>query len=73
MATIKLVNVDEHDLAYAANLAVHFVRQYPDRIGLRNGVAFTKDCVDYSLYVYRTKTQIVVRGRESSPLGEQSE
>ncbi|GAA5627495.1 hypothetical protein Brsp05_02786 [Brucella sp. NBRC 12953] len=73
MATIKLVNVDEHDLAYAANLAVHFVRQYPDRMGLRNGVAFTKDCVDYSLYIYRTKTQIVVRGRESSPLGEQSE
>ena len=63
MLAIKLVNVDEHDLCRAASLAPHFVRQYPDRIGVRNGVVFTTDGFSNPLYVYRTKTQIVVRGR----------
>jgi hypothetical protein len=73
MATIKLVNVDEHNLSRAAHLAVHFVRQYPDRMGIRAGVVFSNTDLSCPLYIYRTKSQIVVRGREDSPLGEHSE
>ncbi|MBB6262526.1 hypothetical protein FHS77_003102 [Paenochrobactrum gallinarii] len=59
---IKLIGVPEHGLSRAASLAVHFVRQYPDNHGSYNGVVFTSDGFKDKLYIYQTKTQIVVRG-----------
>lgn len=66
MTAIKLVDVKEHDLSRAEHMAVAFVRQYPDRIGFRNGVVFSNADLSCPLYIYRTKTQIVVRGEVSS-------
>ena len=63
---IKLVDVREFDMSRAAHLAIHFARQYPDRMGARNGVVFSNTDHSNPLYIYRTKTQIVVRGEASS-------
>lgn len=64
MTAIKLVDVPEHDLSRAASLAVHFARQFPDHFGSYHGVTFTTDGFKNPLYIYRTKTQIVVRGEK---------
>ena len=66
MTAIKLVDVKEHDLSRAGHMAVAFVRQYQDRMGFRNGVVFSNTDLSCPLYVYRTKTQIVVRGEVSN-------
>jgi len=50
------------DWVTASRLAYQFHTEYPDRIGIRNGVAY--QILTYTFYVYRTKTQIVVRGPE---------
>lgn len=63
MINIKLVNIPEDRSQGAVSLAYVFNRQYPNRMGLRSGCGYLPDDGGVPLYVYRTKTQIVVRGQ----------
>jgi len=44
-------------------VAKQFLKDYPERIGVRNGCSYVQnEDYDNALYVYRTKTSVVVRG-----------
>lgn len=65
MLELKIVGVVNNYYAWerAVRLANSFVQDYPDRMGIRDGVGYHNPVFDDKpLYVYRTKTQIVVRG-----------
>lgn len=63
MINIKLVNITEDCSQRAVSLAYAFNRRYPNRMGIRNGCGYLPSDGSPPLYVYRTKTQIVVRGQ----------
>ena len=43
--------------------AKQFLEEYPDRLGFINGAVYVSQNNDWpNIYVYRTKTMIVVRG-----------
>ena len=60
--SVKLVNIPVDEWASAVFIAGRFSREYPNRMGIRDGVIYaTPNPTDATIYVYRTKTQIVVR------------
>lgn len=63
MINIKLVNITEDQASSAVRLAYAFNRKYPNRMGIRKGCGYLPSDGSDPLYVYRTKTQIVVRGQ----------
>lgn len=56
---LKLVNVPTEAWQQAAKVAKDFDAVWPERSGIRQGVAYTDSW--QAFYVYRTKTSIVVR------------
>lgn len=61
-SSVKLVNIPIEMWASAIMTAAQFSKDYPNRIGIRDGVIYTTlNPTDPTIYVYRTKTQIVVR------------
>lgn len=55
--------MDQSEWIRGPIVANQFLKDYPDREGIRNGVTYVKnEEYDKSLYVYRTKTTVVVRG-----------
>lgn len=62
---LKIKRVSPYDWDFAIKVAKSFIEEYPERIGLRDGVGYTCD-QDHSIhmYVYRTKTQVIVVGNE---------
>lgn len=59
---VKISDCQPCDWVIASRLAYQFNVEYPDRIGLRDGVGYR--VLTDTFYVYRTKTQIVVRDPE---------
>lgn len=57
MTTLKIKN-DEWE--QSVRLAQRFIEEFPDRVGYRDGVAFTTVGYPRPFYVYRTKTGIIV-------------
>lgn len=69
---LKLViyDMDRRDWDGASVLAWHFLKEFPDKIGIRNGCAYGPSRGrPGSMYVYRTKTSVVVRGTEKTASG----
>jgi hypothetical protein len=60
---LKIRNTPPDAWEAAAALAARFVKEYPERVGVGAGVAYTKRGSP-TFYVYRTKTSIVVLGEE---------
>lgn len=49
----------------ALRLARQFQDEYPDKEGVRDGVAYVReDAQEDVMYVYRTKTSIIVSGQQ---------
>lgn len=63
MMDVKIRNVLQGDWRAAVELAERFLRDYPDRIGVRNGSVYTLGRTT-SFHVYRTRTTIVIVGLE---------
>lgn len=61
MKELKIKNVPEDRWHIAAALGIKFQEEFPDRAGIRDGVAYIRGS-DPAYYVYRTKTQVVVVG-----------
>ena len=59
MMDLNLVNVPPSAWQRAAQLGKQFDDEWPERSGIRHGVAYTGATDTY--YIYRTKTQLVVR------------
>lgn len=60
MINIKLINIPKELVIRAIQLAYIFDEEYPDRMGIYHGCGYGTGNND-TLYVYRTKTMIVVR------------
>ncbi|RVH87771.1 hypothetical protein CN204_04375 [Sinorhizobium meliloti] len=61
--TLKVVNLPRNEWLRAHRAAAQFLNDYPDRIGMRNGVIYSRTVgPELPIYVYRTKTEVVVRG-----------
>jgi hypothetical protein len=59
---LKVVGLPRSEWFRAHRAANHFADEYPDRIGVRHGCVYSPAFGDYRpIYVYRTKTCIVVR------------
>lgn len=58
---LKVSNLPTKEWHRAHRCAIQFLIDYPKRRGVRNGCVYANAVYD-PLYVYRTKTQIVVRG-----------
>lgn len=63
MRELKIKNIPKDKWHLAIPRANHFEVYYPDRMGARDGVGYLMEA-GIHFYVYRTKTQIVVRGPE---------
>lgn len=63
MTEAKLRNIPVERWAIATQLAVQFLDEFPDRVGIRDGVAYVRGS-DPAYYVYRTKTQVIVVGND---------
>ena len=60
---LKIYNVAQSEWCRCASAAIKYLREFPNRTGIRNGCVYVQDGVDGSaLYVYRTKTMVIVRG-----------
>ena len=59
---LRVRGVAADDWHRAVVAAKGFAKDYPDRMGTRNGVVYDTEYLDKSVrvYVYRTKTAIVV-------------
>ena len=65
--TIKIRGVREDYWNTAVRLARTFIKEYPGKMGWRDGVIYVpQNIAQGSFYVYRTKTSIVVRGELES-------
>lgn len=62
MEDVKLRNVSAKSAEDALSCVLHFNKEYPNRIGIRHGVAYSKPD-SQTFYVYRTKTNIVAVGQ----------
>lgn len=62
---LKITHIKPSDWPDAVRCANLYAREYPDRRGIYNGAAYTMTGMP-SFYVYRTKTAVVVRGREKT-------
>jgi hypothetical protein len=65
MLDLKIVGINNSYYSWerAVRAANTFIQKYPDRIGVRNGVGYYNPVLDNKpLYVYRTKSSIMVRG-----------
>lgn len=58
---LTITDVHESWLSAAVDAARDFNRNYPDRIGIRQGCAYSHR-EGPIFYVYRTKSMIIVRG-----------
>jgi hypothetical protein len=59
---LKVVGLPRSEWFRAHQAANSFIEQFPDRIGMRHGCVYSPAFGDYRpIYVYRTKTSIVVR------------
>lgn len=59
---IKIRDLGEEQWSRAARLASQFLKEFPEKFGIRDGCIYaTLRSEDPALYVYKTKTQIVVR------------
>jgi len=60
---LKTRNLPKSEWIRAPVTAKQFLKDYPDRYGVRNGVVYVQnEEYDRALYVYRTKTCVVVAG-----------
>ena len=59
MTDVKLSGFAPEAWLTAMGIAKVFHSEYPDRIGIRDGVVY--DCGDAVGYAYRTKTLVIVR------------
>jgi len=60
MLSIKIVGLPEEEWGRAGRLAGQFLKEFPERIGAYHGCIYSNS-VGPDLYVYKTKTLIVVR------------
>lgn len=60
MEQLKLVDIKPCYWPSVSIAAKRFMEDFPDRMGIRQGVVYTRE--EISFYIYRTKTQIIVRG-----------
>jgi hypothetical protein len=59
--SIKIVDLDPEQWTRAVGIARLFLERHPNRkLGIYNGVVYSNNA-DPDVYVYRTKTQVVVR------------
>jgi len=61
--TLKVSGLPIGEWSRAHAVAAQFLANYPAKRGFRNGCVYSRDGWQ-PLYVYRTKTQVVVRGTE---------
>lgn len=60
---LKVYDIDQSEWIRGPVLAKQFLKDFPDNEGIRNGVVYVQsEEYDKALYVYRTKTTVVVRG-----------
>lgn len=60
---IKIVNVPQENWQVALGAAKAYLRDYPEgKVGFHAGVVYLTGLEPISFYVYKTKTQLVVRG-----------
>lgn len=60
---LKIYDMDQTEWIRGLVLAKQFLKDFPDNEGIRNGVVYVQNEEhDKALYVYRTKTTVVVRG-----------
>lgn len=61
--TLKVSGVPAAEWFRCQKVARQFLDEFPDRMGIRNGCVYHAPGTDWpGLYVYRTKTAVVVRG-----------
>ena len=63
MTDVKIRNTPVERWAIATHLAVQFLDEFPDKMGIHDGVAYVRGS-DPTYYVYRTKTQVIVVGND---------
>ena len=60
---LKVYGVDPSEWIRCQKVARQFLDDFPERMGIRDGCLYHVPGMDWpSLYVYRTKTTVVVRG-----------
>jgi len=60
---LKIYDMPMSEWIRGPMVAKQFLKDYPERIGVRNGCSYVQnEDYDNALYVYRTKTSVVVRG-----------
>ena len=60
---LKIYGVAQSQWCRCASVSSQYLREYPDRMGIRHGCVYVQEGVDgLALYVYRTKTMVIVRG-----------
>lgn len=60
---LKFFNVKQGDWQSALGVANAYLRDYPDKkVGFPTGVIYYSGGFNKAYYVYKTKTQLVVRG-----------
>lgn len=60
---LKFFNVKQEDWQSALGVAKAYLRDYPNgKVGFHAGVIYFSGAKDEVYYVYKTKTQLVVRG-----------
>ncbi len=59
--TLKVTGLSQIEWSRAPVVARLFLEEYPDKFGFHNPVVYVREGND-ALYVYRTKTSVVVRG-----------
>lgn len=71
--SLKVSNLPMEEWHRAHRCAMQYLRDFPNRRGIRDGCVYTNQGFpSQPIYVYRTKTQIVVRGsveRTTNPGG----
>lgn len=64
---LKIYDMPMSEWGRAHIVARQFLKDYPDRIGMRNGCVYSQTiCDSVPLYVYRTKSCVVVRGSKGA-------
>lgn len=60
---LKVSGVGAEEWPRCQKVARQFMEEFPERMGIRDGCLYHNPGSDWpSLYVYRTKTAVVVRG-----------
>jgi len=60
---LKIYDMPMSEWIRGPMVAKQFLKDHPDKLGIRDGCSYVQnEDYDNALYVYRTKTSVVVRG-----------